>query len=280
MNVREIFDNDFGRVVMLENGYVEIGVMVDAGPRVIHFALAGGENVMYRDCRKAALGEQLAVYGDIHRLYGGHRLWAAPEVLPRCYHPDNLAVEWHLGGGAVVFAAQIEEHSRLQKILEISVTGHLISVSHRIKNCGLWDIELAPWAITMLAPGGIARMPLGGEGGGLLPAGRLVFWDYTDLADPRLTFDKNCAIIKQADDKPLKIGTFAKKGIHYTLPWANFHKFVEPDEFIDGEYPDFGCNYEIYTDKNMLEAESLGALRMVAPGNEVVHTEIWELTEV
>jgi hypothetical protein len=42
-------------------------------------------------------------------------------------------------------------------------------------------------------------------------------------------------------------------------------------------YPDFGCSYETFTNADMLELETLGAMTKLAPGAAVDHTERWTL---
>ena len=45
----------------------------------------------------------------------------------------------------------------------------------------------------------------------------------------------------------------------------------------DQTYADRGCNFELYTDANILEVETLGPLATLAPGEKTEHTEIWSL---
>ena len=40
-------------------------------------------------------------------------------------------------------------------------------------------------------------------------------------------------------------------------------------------YPDRGCNFELYTDPNILEVETLGPLTMLSPGEKTEHVETW-----
>jgi hypothetical protein len=43
------------------------------------------------------------------------------------------------------------------------------------------------------------------------------------------------------------------------------------------KYPDFGCNFEIYSDAHSLELETLGPLRILKPGETAEHLEDWWL---
>jgi hypothetical protein len=57
--------------------------------------------------------------------------------------------------------------------------------------------------------------------------------------------------------------------------------FVKKIEHIEGgKYPDCGCNFETFTNGEMLEIESLSPLRTLEPGESVSHTEQWHLLDV
>ena len=73
--------------VRLSNGTTEVVVTTDVGPRVIRYAFLGGENVL-GECPKAKVTTQLGEW----RPWGGHRLWTAPEGMPRSYVPDDSPI--------------------------------------------------------------------------------------------------------------------------------------------------------------------------------------------
>ena len=119
-------------------------VTTDIGPRIIHFSFPGDENVF------AEFPDQLGqTGGDDWRIYGGHRLWAAPESVPRTYHPDNNPVKIHDFGNFVRLTAPIEPKTGIQKEIDISLSPNntKVKVVHRICNHNLWTIELAPVGI-------------------------------------------------------------------------------------------------------------------------------------
>jgi len=45
-------------------------------------------------------------------------------------------------------------------------------------------------------------------------------------------------------------------------------------------YPDHGCNFELYSDPDFLELETLGPLIELSPGQTVTHEEEWSLWRV
>jgi hypothetical protein len=42
-------------------------------------------------------------------------------------------------------------------------------------------------------------------------------------------------------------------------------------------YPDFGCNFEVFTNPEFLELESLGPRVQLGPGESICHAESWTL---
>jgi hypothetical protein len=272
--------------VRLANKAAELVVTADVGPRVIRFALTGGAagaNVFkeYPDM----LGK---TGGDEWRIFGGHRLWHAPEAQPRSYVPDNgpVKIEPLAGSKAGLRAIQpTEGPTGIQKEMDVELLGDgpaaAAKVTHRLRNNSAWPITLAPWALSVMAQGGTAVLPLPPSGehtANLTPSGMLGLWAYTDLSDPRWTIGRRAILLRQdsAAKTPQKIGLFVPDG------WAAYIRdgvmFLKTFRVADcGTYPDFGCNAETYTNADMLELESVGPLSTLPPGGVVEHVENWFL---
>ena len=263
----------WGRLVQLTNGVIEAMVTVDVGPRVIHFATVGMENMFYQDVEKRPLGEAFPVYG-------GHRLWTSPEVLPRCYYPDNAPVEWEETENGASFTAPVEKINLIQKslTLTLSETAPSVVLTHYVENLGNWEVEFAPWSITMMDKGTKAVMPMPERETGVLPNRNIALWPYSDMGDPRVFWGKKYMTLTHNPGltPPFKLGYNNEAG------WAAafnkgqvFFKFYEPD--ADGVYPDGGCSYETYVNGDMLEMEALSELTILAPGDAATFVEEWEI---
>jgi len=262
----------------LSNDLVDLIVTTDVGPRIIRFGFVGEDNEFkeYEDM----VGK---TGGDEWRLYGGHRLWHAPEEQPRTYYPDNspVAVEEHSDFVRVI--QPTETTTGIQKEMDIRLLpdeAH-VEVTHRLRNDNLWTVELAVWALTVMAQGGRAIIPLpprGSHEGSLLPTNIMTLWAYTDLADPRWTWGTRYVMLRQdpAAEKPQKIGLMVPDG------WVAYardgHLFIKKFSYVPGgHYPDFGCSVETFTNADMLEAETLTPLVHLEPGATVEHVEHWLL---
>jgi hypothetical protein len=262
----------------LANGIVDLIVTGDVGPRIIRFGFAGDVNEFKE--YEALLG---LTGGDEWRIYGGHRLWHGPEVSPRTYQPDNEPVRVAEHAGFVRVTQPTEAATGIQKEIDIYLAADRphVRLVHRLRNTGLWAVELAPWALTVMAQGGKVIIPLPPRGShpeALLPANSLTLWAYTDMSDPRWTWGRKYIMLRQdpAATQPQKAGVMVPDG------WAAYanrgHLFVKKFAYVAGAtYPDWGCSVETFTNADMLEVESLGPLISLQPGAVVEHVEEWRL---
>jgi len=279
INITNVTDATFGNCVKLSNGQVEFLVTVDYGPRVIAANLCGMENMFYQDPEKKGLGEKMDIYGgDIHKLYGGHRLWIAPEILPRCYHPDNAPVICEPITNGMKFTASVEEKIGIRKsfTITLSETEAKASLVHEVENVGLWGVEFALWCVTMMEKGGKSVMPFTKRKTGLLPNRHLTLWDYSEMNDSRVYWGKEFVTLTQdaAKANPFKLGYSNEDG------WGTYFNkgqlFVKKFKMLDAaNYPDNGCSYETFTNDFMLEVETLSPMYTVAPGGKASHNEEW-----
>ncbi len=264
--------------VRLANNTIELVVTTDVGPRIIHFGFVGGENEF------ATVPDQLGqTGGDVWQIYGGHRFWHAPEAQPRTYFPDNAPVTVEAHAGFVRFIQPPESTTGLQKEIDITLSpsGAQATVTHRLTNHTLWPVELAPWALSVMAPGGTAVLPLpprGSHAENLLPNTRLILWPYTNMADPRWHWGERYILLRQEPGNAVsqKVGAFVPDGwVGHVRNGRFFCKtfVVQPDAV----YPDLDVNVELFTCDFMLEVETLGPLVTLPPGTAVTHTENWFL---
>jgi len=86
------------------------------------------------------------------------------------------------------------------------------------------------------------------------------------------------------EDRYEVAGTFKEQmgGIFNSFGWSAYfrrgHLFIKKAKVEkNAGYPDFGCNFEVYTDPHSLELETLGPLRKLNPGKTAEHIERWWL---
>jgi hypothetical protein len=268
----------------ISNAAVELIVLADVGPRVVSYRFIGGDNIFHEVAGQAGLTS-----GTDFRLYGGHRLWVWPEV-DRTYFPDNSRVAVSQSKNSLRFTAPVENAppgSNLQKELEIQLgeVGTRVTVNHRITNRDSRPTELAVWAPTMMRVGGRAILPLPPRAAmdkdHFQSVGTLTLWSFTDLADPRWVLGTEYIQLRQQSNPK---GRFQEQmtGIFNPAGWGAY--FVGGMLFVKrapvtpgGQYPDCGCNFEVFTNPEFLELESLGPKVRLAPGESTAHKEIWTL---
>lgn len=262
----------------LSNQDIELIVTADVGPRIIRFGFIGQKNMFkeYPD----QLGK---TESEAWMIFGGHRLWHAPEAKPRSYYPDIDPVHVQEIENGMVVTQKPEPTTGIQKQIEITLSPDRpeVFLRHKLINHNLWAIETAPWALSVMAPGGVAILTLPQRGPhpeNILPTSSLTIWPYTNLSDPRWILGYRYILLNQDPNMtaPQKIGVYSPDG------WAAYANhnclFVKqvPLQF-DGIYPDMGVNFEVFTNGDMLELESLGALESIPPKGLIEHQEHWTL---
>jgi hypothetical protein len=267
------------RNLKLSNGIVELLVTLEVGPRVISYKPAGGRSVF-----KLVPEERGGSKEEVWKIRGGHRLWTAPEDFGQegslCYALDNSEVEHAIENDFTVrLSNMIDQATKIRR--EMAVTLEPMSprviVTHRISHHGGKPVEIAPWALSVMAEGGYAVLSqpaLGTHPQDYLPNRSIISWPFTDLSDERFRLGKRLISLRQADRPPFKIGLRHSEG------WAayvlNDQLFMKSVPLIEQEvYPDLGSNFETFTNPAFLELETLGPLKRLSEGETILHTEIW-----
>jgi hypothetical protein len=266
--------------VRLSNGDAEVVVTTAVGPRLIRYGRTGGPNAfqVIPETRGQAGGADWTPYG-------GHRLWHAPEVKPRSYHPDTGPYGAPaLDGATLRIASPPESTTGIAKEMRVTLapSGSAAKVEHVLTNHTVWPVTLSAWALSIVANGGrvvLPQEPFVSHDDELAPARPLVLWPFTDMADPRWRWGRKYLSLSQSGDKgnPQKVGAYNAQGwaAHLTDEQALIVRIL-PTPTPDG-LPDMGCNYETYTDGPFQELETLGPLTTLEPGASVSHTEFWFL---
>jgi hypothetical protein len=262
----------------ISNGEVDIVATTDVGPRIMRYGFTGQKNLFLEiDSDMGKKG------GNEFRLYGGARLWHAPEANPRCYWPDNEPVEYKWDGSAIRMLQPVEGTTGMQKeiILKVAQKSSKVEVIYRIHNKSLWPIKYSIWAITSVKNNGkaiIPQEPFQSWEDSLLPVRPMILWSYTRMNDPHWNWGNNFVQLHQdpKSDSRQKIGFLNK--LCWCAYYVDGYVFIKRFNFDSGEqYPDYQCNNEVYGDPINFEIETLGPLKIVDPGSYLEHKENWYL---
>lgn len=278
----------WSRCLRLSNGDVELVATLDVGPRILSYRLLGGTEVLKR------FDDQMGTAGDPSwMIRGGHRLWLAPEDPGVTYYPDNAPVKLDEPSPGVVRLVAPEESGvgvRKEIDVHLPASGSWVRLVHRVVNVGGSPRTFAPWALTVLAPGGTEVIPLpekrphpGAPGptttaADFAPDRALILWPFFDFTDDRWSFGRRFLRLRQeAGRGPTKLGIAHREGVAaYVLGETLFVKRFDGSADPAGQ-PDLGANFETFTNGDMLEMESIGPLARVGPGDSVEWEETWEL---
>ena len=254
----------------IENDSLRVDYLTTVGPRIIG---------LYS---KQADVDLLVPTPDIHwptphgeyYLYGGHRVWKAPEDSFYNCPEDNVTVA--VEKDRVTLRSGVDA-SGLQKEISFYLDENRVLLTHQITWHGREPIELAPWTITQLPLGGVAILPQSAVSEGSMPTRSLVVWPYASLTDRRLELHDDLILVHgSADQKVFKAGSYNPFGwAAYMLDNVLFIKRFPVSNFR--ELPDMGSNVETFVWDAYLELETLGKLTWLNPGESVSFEESWEV---
>lgn len=266
------------KITAYENQFFRLECLAEAGPRIVRLIPSWtGEN-LFAETPDLKTTTQT---GDFHP-YGGHRLWHAPESLSYSYIPDDNGLTIKQYGDGIRLQGCIEPVTSIRRTISVQMSSNhsFIVVKHIIENHGWTSVRLAPWALTMMRPGGTAILPQQAgivESEDVLPNRRFALWPYSRWDDERLKLGNEYILIRSTSNpQPFKLGYFNPHG------WLAY--FFDDTLFVkrfgvrrNEEYPDYGSNSEVYTNHRFTEIESLGPCVDLQPKREIVHTETWEV---
>ena len=272
--------------VELKHEALSLLVTTTVGPRILSLRIHGGENLFAEvpeftlDCPGA---------GKCH-LWGGHRLWIAPERPELTYLPDDRPVMIEGDSPCWKVTQPIDERTGLQKSIEISFFpsqespwgNEGLNVYHRLRNRGSAPVTCAPWAITQLKTGGFAILPhsdKGCEAGGSWKKRGFEVWPYTEPSCPHIVRQDDFTFVHAR----LKSGAL-KLGYANYRNWLGYFRngtlFTKKALFDPGaKYYDNGSSSECYCNEHFVELETLGPIETIAPGDFAAHHELWNVRD-
>jgi hypothetical protein len=260
----------------IETAHLWVEALATAGPRIVRLGRAGSTENILAETPDDGWDTPFGRY----ELFGGHRLWYAPEDPERGAVPDVDGLVLEDGSESLRLTGRVEAPTGLVRTIALEVVpgGNALSVCHELCNTGDSPLELAPWSITQLPLGGTVILPQPAVriGHDVRPNRNLVLWPYTSWADERLGLRDGAVVIDAVTGADLKVGYFNDAGwVAYVRGDAAFVRRFEPA--TGKAHPDLGCNVETYSGPRYLELEVLGPLVTLAPGDSTVLVERWEL---
>jgi len=260
--------------IRLSDGEKELIAMTQYGPRIIRYGFINGPN------------EFLELESDWNNLdteewqiFGGHRLWHSPESEARMAPPDCYPVPYSLIENGFILEQNTEPHTLIQKTMNVTMNSDgSVEVIHKLTNKGLWPVELACWALSVMAAGGTEVVQYPNRETDLLPNRTLTIWPYSNMSDPRINWGERYIFLRQMElgETKFKIGFPNEHGwaayFNHNNLFIKKHVHVQTDK-----YPDSNCSFETYTNEFMLEVETLGPLVLLQPEESEEHYERWEL---
>jgi hypothetical protein len=283
--IQEIPYAGWKRNLRIQGKTTELIITLDVGPRILRYAFHDDKNVFVE------LPEQMGGTDEKEwMIRGGHRLWTAPEG-GHSYELDNGPVTWKkLGEAAVEIIQPAGKAYGFQKSIRVELLeNELVRITHLLTNTGRQALDLTPWALSVMAPGGVALIPQPAldvhpsefpgdrvaKPEDLLPNRELILWAYTNLCDGRYAYSEHFLRVTYLPERPAtKLGLKLPTGwVAYQNGGLVFAKHFSRDPALP--YPDRGSNFEIFTNVQIMELETLAPSLPLAPGETREHVEHW-----
>ena len=283
-DVSVFVDERWGRCVAIVAGATRAVVSLDFGPRIVSLTTSLSrtaiDNLLWTEDVAAP------AFAGKTRLRAGHRLWTAPET-EATWVDDEGAVDVDTDG----FVVGAVDGRGLVRAFRVRADGDDLLVEHRVHNPTALVVEVAAWGVTMFRRGARIEVQLPAfqpHPEAVQATSSLSLWPYTRLDDPRLQLGaRRITVAHEPGLPPWKIGGF--------LPEPALRVLVDdtaadPAELaadivvekrwqavIGAPHADQGCNWEIYVDNGVIEAESLSPLVRLHPGELLRHDERWSV---
>lgn len=256
-----------------------VEVLATAGPRIIRLGMIGSTRNLLAETPDSGWETPYGRY----ELFGGHRLWFAPEDPDRVAVPDGHGLQVDLVPDGIRLTGLAEEATGLVRSMTLRLPHGRASmeVRHSLRNIGERPVELAPWSITQLPLGGTVVLPqrVATPGHHVRPNRMLVLWPYTSWEDPRFRPRDGLMTVEAQAGPNLKLGYFNDAGwVGYVNDGALLIRRFEPRP--GQSHPDLGCNVEVFIGGRYLELEVLGPLTTLAPAATVTLVEHWQVEAV
>ncbi len=252
-------------------GQNRLVVTADFGPRILHLSVDEGPNILFVD-------ETRRMGGRGWLLYGGHRLWIAPETADT-YAPDNDACRVDAGKSEITVTAR-DGRLGLEKSIHISEKKGGFLVEHVVVNRSDTLVNGAIWALTCVVPSGTVFFPWGTGAGWDLK--KVVYWQRwmnhgTNIKSPQYVPTGDLFLIRPSGEEG-KVGTSGHGG--FIGVTASGYTFIKKfDRHKAAAYPDEDCAVQCYTCADFLELETLSPLVTFYPDIPVSHEEQWIVSE-
>lgn len=261
--------------IKFSNETIDLIIPKNFGPRIIYAGFKESKN-FFAEIEDVEFKTKYGTW----KLYGGHRLWIAPESIDT-YYPDNEPVDIEYKNKILIVAKTFSEIGLKKEISLKFISKNKVELTHKIQNISSKNKILSLWTLSVMTKNGTAILPQNVktlDSSKFLPNRNLVLWQYTDINDKRLKINNDFIYVKQ-DTKvktALKIGQYLTSGwIAYKFDNYFFVKKFKIDSCYS-EYPDYSSNVEVYSCEKFLELELLTPLINLHSKQFIVQKEIWE----
>jgi hypothetical protein len=271
MEIKKIKFENFSDCYECSIGSNKLVICADIGPRILYLSTGASGNILFEDKKNSHTNSEW-------RLYGGSRLWIAPET-GSSYAPDNSPCKTQLDRDRIT-VTQTKAGADLVKSMLITEKNGNFSIAYSAQNTGAFPVFCALWSITCALPKGTVFFPWGNNSKEWQTK-KIVYWqkwlEYsTNVESSQFVPGKDLFLINPSGETG-KVGTSGYGG--FIGITADTYTFIKKSKRIEsGVYSDDDCAIQCYTCSDFVELETLGPLQSIMPGLSTTHEEEWIVT--
>lgn len=280
---RDVARLTFADTVTLGNGHVEVGVAPGVG-RIVRFAPAGGENVLWV-APAGAYDHPFVAYGRTYVNVGGDKVWPTVQALwPRAYGggdwPPEAAIDgspWTLvehSPGRIVIESPVSPALgvRVRRTIALPANAPRVEITNELTRVKPSVFPVHLWTVTQAVPPAAVMLDIAADRAAAPP--------FVHLSDPAAVAPHLATV---ADDEAVrwrldqvgdaKLGTLGR-WVAALYPDTIFLQSTGFDP--RAAYPD-ASSVQVYSSGDYTELELLSPFVHLQPGQTLTNRVTWQL---
>lgn len=267
----------------LSNGDVELVVVPTIG-RIMRFAATDGSNVLWENPelwgREAPRAEDRREWTN----FGGDKVWPAPQERwswpPDPWldgSPHRCTVQ---ADGSVRLVSPISRvmNLRLVRTVRMEPSKPVVVVDNVLENHGAEPVSWSVWEVAQVESPDRVEMPRSSR---LFDTGYRIFPDSSDVS-AYVTVAGDIVHARRNSRGAYKVGADCGRAVVSAVRSGWRFTMIGPAR-ARGEYPDGGCNVEVYSNPDPLpymELEVLGPMVTIPPRGSIALRTTWKLERI
>lgn len=170
--------------IRIYNEFAELIIPTEFGIRILLYKLHGSDNIFKTFDKQIKEKDK-----NIWQIFGGHRLWIAPESFEYTYEIDCAPLEsYKITDNGVEFIQKTDSVSKIKKQITVKLEddGSEVIVTHKITNTDIYERKVAAWGISVMRENGFCSIKTYKNDKNPLDISTITVWPFSKMNDKRV----------------------------------------------------------------------------------------------